>query len=420
MGASLPVNMPGFECRLCSAGGYDQVLDLGSLPLPNALTQAEDQPGEYARTILVICRSCRLLQLQELVDRERLFSSYVWTSSSSASAVAYAASFASRLAADLPPATHPAVLEIASNDGLILRALQAHGYDVFGVEPSNLADEANAAGLPTFRGFFDAATAEEIARTRRADVIVARNVIGHTQDLAGFLAGLRTVLAPGGTVILESPYALALRVQVQYDTIFHEHISYFTITTLQEALGRHGMRIASVDMVAMNGGSFLCAATAGKERSADALRSVLSIEDQLRLNEPEGWRPFSDSVRHHRQLLRELLGRLRADGCSVWVYGAAAKTIVMLNYCQIDRSYVEAIADNSPRKQGMYVPGLGLLIRSPRDLLRRAPDYVVIGPSNLQDEIRQQLRGQGYAGRFVSTMPIPRLLGSPGQSQPTI
>jgi SAM-dependent methyltransferase len=413
MVAGTSMSVPGFECRLCGADQFDQVLDLGSLPLPNALTGAADEPVERARTVLVICRCCRLLQLRELVDRERLFSDYVWTSSSSASASAYAASFASRLVTELPPTSHPAVLEIASNDGLMLRALQEHGYDVLGVEPSNLAEEANAAGLPTFHGFFDAASAAEIARSRRADVIVARNVIGHTQDLDGFLKGLRLVLAPGGTIILESPYAIALRMQIQYDSIFHEHVSYFTITTLQEALSRHGMRIASLDMVAMNGGSFLCTATVGTAPPAEAIRAIMRIEEQLGLNTAEGWRPFSESVLHHRRLLRNLLGRLKSRGCSVWVYGAAAKTIVMLNYCQIDRSYVEAIADGSPRKQGLYVPGLGMPIRSPQDLIRRAPDYVVIGPANLQAEISQQLRAQGYAGRFISAMPMPRHLGSP-------
>lgn len=403
----------GFACRLCGAAEFDRVLDLGSLPLPNALTKTAQQPAERARTTLGMCRSCRLLQLTELVDRDRLFGQYIWTSSSSATALAYAASFARRVAAALPPVTHPFVLEIASNDGMMLKALQAHGYDVLGVEPSNLAEEANAAGLATYHGYFGAASADEIAGDRRADIIVARNVIGHTQDLTGFLAGLRTALAPGGTIILESPYALAMRLHCQYDTIFHEHVSYFTVTTLHNALGRYGMRLTNVDMVAMNGGSFLCEAKAGQAALTSSVRTATAIEEQLVLNDAVGWNAFRESALDHRRLLRRLLGRLRASGRSVWVYGAAAKTIVMLNYCRIDRSYVEAIADNNPRKQGSYAPGLGLPIRSPGELLRESPDYVVIGPANLEAEICQQLRAQGYRGRFISAMPLPRLLAVP-------
>lgn len=403
---------PGFACRLCAAAEFDRVLDLGWLPLPNALTKTAEQPPERARTTLGMCRSCRLLQLTELVDRERLFGQYIWTSSSSATALAYAASFARRVATALPPVTHPFVLEIASNDGMMLKALKAHGYDVLVVEPSNLAEEANAAGLATYHGYFDAASAGEIASVRQADVIVARNVIGHTQDLTGFLAGLRTVLADGGTIILESPYALAMRLHCQYDAIFHEHVSYFTITTLNNALGRYGMRLTNIDMVAMNGGSFLCEAKSGKAATS-SVRTVTAIEEQLALNDAVGWNAFRESARDHRRLLRGLLGRLRARGRSVWIYGAAAKTIVMLNYCQIDRSYAEAIADNNPRKQGSYAPGLGLPIRSPGELLREAPDYVVIGPANLEAEICQQLSAQGYRGRFISAMPVPRLLAVP-------
>jgi hypothetical protein len=322
--------------------------------------------------------------------------------------VAYAELFADRLMREFPPATYRHLVEIASNDGLLLRALQRRGYEVLGVEPSNLARDCIASGLPVIEDFFDHRTAQQIAGDGGADLIVARNVIGHSSDLRGFLEGLRIALRPGGRVIIESPYVLMLNWYLQYDTIFGEHASYFSIATLRAALATVGLYISSVNFVALNGGSFICTAS-GYGKDSISVEAIIGLENQLAINSSLGWVSFADRVASHRSALRELLGSLTSDGSSIWVYGAAAKTIMLLNYCGIDRRLIEAIADNNEHKQGLYAPGVDLPIRSPAQLAERAPDYVMIGPANISAEIRSALRSLGYIGNFIEALPAPRL-----------
>jgi SAM-dependent methyltransferase len=404
----------GFECRLCGSQSDHVLLDLGSLPLANDFVRSPDDDIDrhLEPVVFVMCDQCRLLQLRDLVAPRRMFETYLWTSSSSDAAREHAARFARMVAGRYPAATNRFLVELASNDGLLLKSLADEGYRVLGVDPSNLADEATAAGLPTVRAFF----AEDIARqileeNGPADVVVARNVIGHVADLRGFLAGVRTLLRPGGAFIVESPYAHGLRGELQYDTIFHEHVSYFTITTLAEALRRFGLAPTDTTFVPMNGGSFLCHALRSDDAAtAGGLDALYELERVFELNEPRGWAWYAAAVEQQRERLRAILAELATGGHTVAGYGAAAKAMTMFNYCALTPELVTVIADGNPRKQGLLCPGVRIPVVSPDELLALKPDYVLIAAWNFTQEIAGHLRAKNYAGRFLVPLPVPRVL----------
>jgi hypothetical protein len=397
-----------FECRLCGSESADSIVDLGLLPLANAFVDpaAERCADEERHPVeLVMCAGCRLLQLRQPAPRSALFDEYVWTTGTSSTAIAHAAALADHVARLRPQSF---LVEVASNDGTFLRAFAATGHEVLGVEPSNLADEASAAGLPTVRGYFDGATADGIRDSHgAAQVIVARNVVGHTDDLRGLLEGVDRLLAPDGVLVVESPYALFLTTQLQYDTIFHEHVSYFTLSVLTAALGSIGLEIVDLDFVDLNGGSFLCTATRGGE---PATRAVLSVEAQLGLNAPSGWSDYARRVERQRDELLELIDGVRRDGGSLVGYGAAAKTMTMLNYCGIGPDRVPQFADANPRKQGRLCPGVRIPVVAWDDAMASRPSHVLVGPWNLLAEITASLRSRGFDGDFITPLPVPRIL----------
>jgi SAM-dependent methyltransferase len=401
-----------FECRLCRASVPEPVVDLGDLPLANAFVDpaAEDAPdGPRFPVALVMCAACRLLQLREPAPRSHLFDEYLWTTGTSSTAIAHSTALAGHVAALRPRSF---LVEVASNDGTFLRAFAAAGLDVLGVEPSNLADEATAAGLPSLRSYFDGHAAARIVEEHgAAQVIVARNVIGHTDDLRGLLEGIDRLLAPDGVLVVESPYALLLSAQLQYDTIFHEHVSYFTLATLTAALRTIGLEIVDLDVVGLNGGSFLCTATRG---GTPATRGPLALEEQLLLNEPAGWWDYAARVEQQRTGLLEAIDAIQAGGGHLVGYGAAAKTMTMLNYCGIGPDRIHQFADANPRKQGLLCPGVRIPVASWADVVASGPSHVLVGPWNLQTEIVASLRAGGFTGDFVVPLPVPRVLPTMG------
>jgi SAM-dependent methyltransferase len=390
------------------------LLDLGLLPLANDFVGSadDDTDKQLEPVVFVMCDECRLLQLRDLVPPRRMFDNYVWTSSSSQAARTYAVNFAQMIAGRYPASSHPFLVEVASNDGLLLKSLRDEGYRVLGVDPSNLADEASTAGIPTVRAYFDEEVAGGIVDVHGlADIVVARNVIGHVADLRGFLAGVRRLLRTDGAFVVESPYAHGLRAELQYDTIFHEHVSYFTITTLAEALRRFGLSLEETTFVPMNGGSFL-----GHARRTDRaavsrdLNGLFELERVFELNEPRGWGWYAAAVGLQREQLRALLTGLADAGKTVAGYGAAAKAMTMFNYCGLTPALVSVIADGNTRKQGMLCPGVRIPVVSPDQMLGLRPDYVLVAAWNFTEEITGQLRGRHYAGQFVVPLPVPRVL----------
>lgn len=304
------------------------------------------------------------------------------------------------------------LVEVASNDGTMLAACQEHSFKVLGVDPSSVAAEANANGIPTVNDFFGLAAANRVvAEHGKADIMIARNVIGHVAQPVDLVRGIKALLADDGRCVIESPYAGLLREEIQYDTVFHEHVCYFTIGSLSELLAREGLRILDLWFSPLNGGSFVAEAAHAQVPGRSGAQPVIDLESITRLNEPRGWDVFSHRAQAQRRDLRDLLNSVKAEGAKVVAYGAAAKFMTMLNFCEIGTDLLSCVGDANPRKQGMKCPGVRIPVVSPEQLMAEDPDYILIGAWNFQDEIIRQFRQQhGYQKGFLLPLPVPRKL----------
>lgn len=404
-----------FTCRACNSTNHEVILDMGNVPLANAFVS--DVGGDADKNLeplcLVMCTNCTMLQIREEVDREKLFSDYLWMTSTSVGAKNHAEWLSARLKERYgQTGSPPFLVEIASNDGFFLQHFRDVGFDILGVDPSNFADEASARGLESIRDFFGESIADQILETRSAaDIIVARNVLGHSSELQDLTAGIKKLLRPGGTLILELPYAYMLRAETQYDTIFHEHLSYLTVGSLNALFSRYEMKIVDIDFVDMNGGSLLCEIVHESDSRSRNDMTMLAFEDFIELNSVSGWQRFARDVDRQKESLLQMLTEFKDEGRKVVAYGAAAKFMTMLSYCDIRKDLVSACGDANERKQGLLCPGVHIPVVSPAELMEMQPDYVLIGAWNFKDEIIELLRRDfSYKGRFIGPLPIPEVL----------
>jgi SAM-dependent methyltransferase len=401
-----------FTCRACGSADITVLLDMGRQPLANAFVrdEADDGDGFREQLTLVMCGSCSMVQLREEVPPEDMFRNYLWVTSTSAAAGAHAKWLSAKLAA-MSPGPDRFLVEVASNDGFFLQHYRDAGFRILGVDPSNLALEADARGLPSVREFFGLDAARRIRDAHGpADVIVARNVLGHVNKPRDLAAGIRHLLAPGGRFVLEVPYAMMLRNDLQYDTVFHEHVSYPSVHAVVRLMADVGLKIRDITFVDMNGGSILCEIVEEAAPVDRGDRAVLDLERLVGLDTPRGWQRFADDVKRQRVELVALLDGLRTAGRRVVAYGAAAKCMTMLNYCGIDTRLVSAIGDANPRKQGLLCPGVRIPVVSPEALLGMQPEYILIGAWNFRDEIIGQFRARGYDGAFIVPLPRPEIV----------
>jgi novobiocin biosynthesis protein NovU/D-mycarose 3-C-methyltransferase len=401
-----------FACRACDATSTSVLLEMGRLPLADAFVASADATDDrFTETLtLVMCDACRLVQIREEVPRDKLFRSYLWVSGTSETARRHAAWLSERLRARHHRQPRPFLVEVASNDGFFLEHYRrVGGFDILGVDPSNLALEADQQGIPSVRDFFGAAAAGRIKVERGpADVIVARNVLGHASALQDLVGGVKQLLAPDGVFVLEVPYAYYMRAEIQYDTIFHEHLSYPTIRSVGTLMRRFGLKITDISFVQMNGGSMLCEIVHETSAIPRNDQAMLDFEESIDLNTPRGWRGFAAAVEAQRDSFVALLERLAAERKRVAAYGAAAKCMTMLNYCGVSTNLISVIGDANPRKQGLLCPGVRIPVVSPAEVMARDPDYVMIGAWNFKDEIMQFFREKlGYRSRFIVPLPMP-------------
>ncbi len=406
------VSHSAFECRGCGSRDVAVLLDLGQLPLANAFVRSpEDEDDRFREHLtLVMCNQCVLIQIRDEVPRERLFSTFLWVTGTSQGAAAHAQWLSTRLRERHLREGRAFLVEVASNDGFFLRRYRDAGFDVLGVDPADVTAEATAQGLPTIRDFFGLAVADRIVAERGpADVMVARNVLGHSSELRDLVRGMQRLLAPGGVLLLEMPYAYFLRDEVQYDTIFHEHLSYLTVGSVARLMASVGMKVTDVTFVPMNGGSLLCEVVHEDAPAARGDGSLIDFENFIGLNSPAGWQGFASRVRAQRDAFVAMLGDLKTQGRRVVAYGAAAKCMTMLNYCGITTALVTAIGDANPRKQGLLCPGVRIPVVSPDVLMEMKPDVIVIGAWNFKDEIVKTFRARGYGGEFLVPLPMPYL-----------
>jgi SAM-dependent methyltransferase len=405
------------RCRSCGARNLTPILSLGETPLANALLSAEQLGEPEARfpLDLVLCGTCSLVQITATVPPEQLFGEYLYFSSFSDTMLRHARTLVERVVAERGLTAGSRVVEIASNDGYLLQYYRKAGVQVLGVEPArNIARVAQEKGIPTVCDFFGAEVAQRLARDgMRADVIHAHNVLAHVSDLNGVVSGLAALLAPGGVAIVEAPYVKELIDRTEFDTIYHEHLCYFSLTALDALFRRHELAIVNVENVAIHGGTLRIFATPAGERVpvAESVRALLAEEARWGVGRAESYRSFSDNVSGIRSRLRSVLGDLKKKGSRVAAYGASAKGSTLLNYAGIGKETLDFVADRSTVKQGRYTPGTHLPIYPAEKLLEAMPDYVLLLTWNFADEIlEQQSEYRKKGGKFVIPIPDVRVV----------
>ena len=402
-------------CRSCGAQGLEVVLSLGKMPLANALLTAEQltEPEPRYPLDLAFCSSCALVQITEVVPPEDLFGEYAYFSSYSATMLSHAEAIVHRLIADRGLGPGSLAMEIASNDGYLLQYYVEAGVPVLGIEPArNIAPAAEARGVTTVCAFFGALLAEELrAAGRRADVVHANNVLAHVPDLNGVLGGMARLLAPGGVAVVETPYVRDLVERLEFDTIYHEHLYYYSLTSLERAFRRNGLSVVGVERLPIHGGSLRVFAEAGDAPPAGVVASLLAEEQDLGMDRLAYFHGFAGRVEDLRRKLRDLLAGLKSRGHRVAAYGAAAKGAVLLNACGIGAETLDFVADRSQYKQGRFMPGVHLPVVAPERLLHDRPDEVLLLAWNFADEIlEQQAAYRAQGGRFVIPVPEPRIV----------
>ena len=403
-------------CRSCGEPGLLPFLDLGTTPLADALVDTDGLDRDEARYPLRVafCPHCTLVQILDEVDPQRLFvDNYLYFSSWSDRLLDHARQHAERLIVERGLDRHSLVLEIGSNDGYLLRNFVDHGIPVLGLDPApGQALAANAAGVPTRAEFFGLDLARElVASGHHADVIIANNVLAHVPDLNGFVQGLAELLAADGVITIENPWVRDLVQRVAFDTIYHEHFSYFSTTAVRGLFRRHGLFLNDVEYFPDLHGGTLRWTIGRTDVTTSAAREVLADEVTSGVTEFAYYADFGRQVTDLRARLRALLQGLKADGRRLAAYGAAAKGSTLLNYAGIGTEWIDFVVDRNPHKHGRFMPGVHVPIRPTEALLEEQPDDVVLLAWNFADEIvAQQSEYRRRGGRFIVPVPEPAVL----------
>ena len=403
------------RCRSCGGQDLSVFLSLGDMPLSDGLLAAEDLVREEPRYPLDVafCPDCTLAQILKTVPPEELFGAdYPYFSSFTDALLRHSAANVAARIEEQRLDGRSLVVELASNDGYLLQYYRERGIPVLGIDPApGPVAAARARGIETLQAFFGRDLAAQLAaQGRRADVIHANNVLAHVADTNGFVAGIGTLLAQNGVAVIEAPYVKELIDHGQFDTIYHEHLCYFSVTALARLFQRHGLSLNRVEPLEIHGGSLRL--FVGRQQQADrSVAEYLQAERQAGLDRLEYYVGFSERVGRIRSGLLALLGRLKREGARIAGYGAAAKGTILLNFAGIGREVLEFVADRNVHKQGRYVPGVRLPIVSPQRILEEQPDYLLILPWNFKEEImEQQAEFRRRGGRFIVPVPAPAIL----------
>ena len=405
--------MTPFECRSCSAPLSEVLVDLGSSPLANSYLEPEKmQQGEvYYPLCVYLCHRCWLAQLPEFESSEGIFSDYAYFSSFSDSWLDHARRYVDAMAERFGLGEGSRVIEIASNDGYLLQYFKARNIPCLGIEPAaNVAQAAVAKGIPTRVEFFGTDCANKLAaQGEKADLLLGNNVLAHVPNLNDFVAGLKIALAEGGVLTMEFPHLLRLMDENQFDTIYHEHFSYFSLVAVERVFARHGLTLFDVEELDTHGGSLRIFV----RHQEDATKAVGERVNELRSRElargmetPGFYRDFAERVSETKRKLLAFLIQEKRAGKTIVGYGAPAKGNTLLNYCGVRTDFVDYTVDRSPHKQGRFLPGTRIPIAGPDRIRETTPDYVLILPWNLRREIMSQMADIAeWGGRFIVAIP---------------
>ncbi|BCA79486.1 class I SAM-dependent methyltransferase [Desulfuromonas sp. AOP6] len=401
------------HCRFCQEPLEHTFVDLGMSPLCESYIAPEqrNRMEPFYPLHVYVCSNCFLVQLEQYVSAEDIFTEYAYFSSYATDWLKHAEAYVEMVLQRFALGSSSQVVEVASNDGYLLQYFLPHGVPVLGVEPArNVAAVALEKGIPTRTLFFGEATARDLAAEgQKADLLIGNNVLAQVPDLNDFVRGLKTLLKPGGVITLEFPHLVRLIEESQFDTIYHEHFSYFSLITVEKILAAHGLTLFDVEELTTHGGSLRIFARHAEDHS----RPVSQAVDDLRKRETDfgipqiaTYQAFSEKVKETKRKLLDFLITAKRDGKVVVGYGAPGKGNTLLNYCGIRTDFLDYTVDRNPYKQGKFLPGTHIPIFTPEKIWETKPDYVLILPWNFKDEIVQQMAGiRSWGGRFV--IPIP-------------
>ena len=405
-------------CRFCGAKLRHSLVDLGMSPLCESyvsLDKANQMEAFYPLHVYV-CDSCYLAQLEQYVSAEEIFSEYAYFSSYSDSWLEHASRYTDMIVGRLGLDRRSSVMELASNDGYLLQYFVQKGIKVLGVEPAaNVAAAAEKKGVPTVVKFFGRETARELAAQHgQVDLLIGNNVLAQVPDLNDFVGGMKTVLKPGGVITLEFPHLMRLMSENQFDTIYHEHFSYFSFLTAEKILARHELALFDVEELPTHGGSLRIYgrhAGDGGRAVSGRVAEMRKREEDAGFRRMETYGRFGEQVKETKRKLLEFLIRAKREGKSVAGYGAPGKGNTLLNYCGIRTDFLDYTVDRNPYKQGKLLPGTHIPILHPDKIRETRPDYLLILPWNFKDEIMAQMSGiREWGGKFVVPIPEVRVL----------
>jgi hypothetical protein len=404
-------------CRICDNPKVAPFLDLGATPLANSFLKREELSGPESRFPLqvVFCDTCGLVQLDHVVPPEVMFRSYIYVSSTSQTMPAHFSAYADDVVSRGRRSPEDLFVEIGSNDGCLLRALKKHEARILGVEPAtNLAAIANAEGLTTVNDFFCERSAIAIRESEGpAKVVIGNNVLAHVSDLKGLMNGLDALLRPDGVGVFEVPYLVDLLEKCEFDTIYHEHLSYFSVGALQRLFSSKGFQVHDVKRVPVHGGSIrvYVSRTGIGSDPLPSVSELLALEKRENLSSLQTYNAFATQVGLSKRKNRSLLSKLKESGARIAAYGAPAKGNTLLNYFEIGNELLDYVVDRSAYKQGMYTPGTHIPVVPPSRLLKDQPDYVLVLAWNFIEEIMdQQEEYLSRGGKFIVPIPEPRIM----------
>jgi SAM-dependent methyltransferase len=407
--------MPSTHCRSCGTTLCRTFVDLGMSPLANSYVKASqlNQMEPFYSLHVYVCESCFLVQLAPVTKPEEIFSEYAYFSSYSDSWLDHARTYTDSVTRRFSLNGKSRVVEIASNDGYLLQYFIAKGIPVLGIEPArNVAGAAIERGIPTEVRFFGEDMAHELAAEgKHADLIIGNNVLAHVPDLNGFVRGMKTLLCPHGVITLEFPHLMRLMDENQFDTIYHEHLSYFSLITIGKLFARNGLTVFDVEELSTHGGSlriYACHEEDEKKTIGERVGDLLTREEEAGFKDLEHYLSFGEQVKKTKRKFLDFLITAKDEGKSIVGYGAPAKGNTLLNYCGVRSDFIDYTVDRSPHKQGHFLPGTRIPIYSPGRIRETMPDYLVILPWNLREEIMEQMAYiRDWGGQFV--VPIPEV-----------
>lgn len=403
------------DCRSCKTPIKELIVSLGKTPLANSLLGKDQIKKEepFFPLDLYLCTNCSLVQIKQTVSSDVLFKDYCYFSSYSDTMLQYAQNISQKMIKKMNLGEGSLVVELASNDGYLLQYYLSNNVPVLGIDPAeNIAKVARKKGVNTIADFFSKDLAQELAaKGKFADVIHANNVLAHVPNLNDFAQGIKTILKPEGLAVIEVPYLVDMIEKNEFDTIYHEHIFYFSLLALDNLFTRAGLKIVDLERLPIHGGSLRLFVSHPSAQQSPNVQELLDFENAIDVSSIDYYKEFSDNINKNKNLLVSLLNDLKSTGKTIAAYGASAKGSTLLNVFGINEKFLDFVVDRSKEKQGYYTPGSQLPIYAPEELLERMPDYVLLLTWNFKEEIlKQQSAYRAKGGKFIIPVPSPEIM----------